>query len=352
MKKEAKLLSNNAVNSLLLSIEHFNRPFDRGRVEAVLIFLDHSFEMILKAAIIERGGRIREARAKQTFGFEKCVRVGLTSGQIKFLTEDQALTLQAVNGLRDAAQHHLVDVSEGHLYVLAQASVTLFRDILRSVFNISLYDYLPERVLPVSTRPPADLTALFDQEIEEIKKLLVPGSRKAIAARAKLRGLAILEGSVSGQNHQPTPGELKKLASQVRETKGWHDIFPGVASLCLNTEGEGPNISLRISKKEGVPIQLKKEDEAGTGVVAIRRVNELDYYTLSLQRLSEHVGLGRNKLLAVIKELEIQEDQEYFKVLRVGKVESKLYSGKAVKKICDELPRLNVDEIWARRRPR
>ena len=75
MKKEARLLREKAINSLILSIEHFNRPWDRGRVEGVLILLDHSFEMLLKAAILHRGGRIRESRAKETIGFDKCVRV-------------------------------------------------------------------------------------------------------------------------------------------------------------------------------------------------------------------------------------------------------------------------------------
>ncbi|MGQ9689600.1 MAG: hypothetical protein ACUVXF_12590 [Desulfobaccales bacterium] len=44
MKKEAKILLEKAINSLILSVEHFNRPWDRGRVEAVLILLDHAFQ--------------------------------------------------------------------------------------------------------------------------------------------------------------------------------------------------------------------------------------------------------------------------------------------------------------------
>lgn len=336
----------------MLAVEHFNRPSDLGRVEAVLIFLDHSFEMLLKSAILERGGRIREPRAKQTHGFEKCIRIALTDGRVRFLSDEQALTLQAINGLRDAAQHHVVDVSEGHLYVLAQAAVTLFRDILNSVFSKSLYDYFPERVLPVSPRPPTDLTALFDSEVAEIRELLSPGSRKAIDARAKLRGLAILEGAVSGDNHQPTPAELKKLCSKLKGGQGWQDIFPGVASLCIDTSAEGARINLRISKKEGVPIKLISETEGGTGVVAIKRVNETDFYTHTLQSLSNHVGLGRNKLLAVIRELDLQNDEEFFKLVRVGKVESKLYSQKAIAKLKGELPNLDIEEIWQRRRPR
>ena len=117
MKREVRLLVTKACDSLLLSIELFNRPYDRGRVSGVLIQMDHSFEMLLKAAILHKGGRIREKRARETIGFEACVRRGLSDGEIKFLTEEQALTLQAINGLRDAAQHYLLDVSENQLYV-------------------------------------------------------------------------------------------------------------------------------------------------------------------------------------------------------------------------------------------
>ena len=105
MKKEVRQLREKAINALVLSIDHFNRPWDRGRVEATLILLDHSFEMLLKAAIRQKGGKIRKPREKQTIGFDACVRKGLTDASLKFLTDEQALTLQTINGQRDAAQH-------------------------------------------------------------------------------------------------------------------------------------------------------------------------------------------------------------------------------------------------------
>ncbi len=88
MKKEARLLLEKGINSLVLGIEHFNRPSDRGRIESVLIFLDHSFEMLLKASILHRGGKIRERRAKQTIGFDACVRKALSDSSVKFLTPE------------------------------------------------------------------------------------------------------------------------------------------------------------------------------------------------------------------------------------------------------------------------
>ncbi|MCS6885518.1 MAG: hypothetical protein RMM17_04100 [Acidobacteriota bacterium] len=93
MKQEPKLLLKKAIDSLVLSIELFNRPHDQGRISSTLTLLDHAFEMLMKAAILHRGGRIREKRAKETIGFDACVRRSLNDGRIKYLTEEQAFVL-------------------------------------------------------------------------------------------------------------------------------------------------------------------------------------------------------------------------------------------------------------------
>ncbi len=236
MKRETRLLLEKGCDSVLLSIELFNRPHDRGRVSSTLILFNHAFEMLLKAAIVHRGGRIREARANQTIGFDTCVRRGLTTGEVKFLTEEQALLLQSINGLRDAAQHDLLEISEGQLYVHAQAGVTLFRDLLKSVFGQDLADYMPERVLPVSTSPPSDLTTLFDSEVEEIKKLLRPGRRRRIEAEARLRPLAILDTAIRGEKGQPSAGDLRRMGTQLASGRSWQDIFKGVSAIEITAD--------------------------------------------------------------------------------------------------------------------
>ena len=110
MKREAKSLLSKSVDSLILGIEIFNRPSNVGRVSGVLIFLDHSFEMLLKAAIIHNGGKIRDTKdPSRTISFDKCLRVALT--EKKFVSNEQVITLQILNNLRDAAMHHLIDIS-------------------------------------------------------------------------------------------------------------------------------------------------------------------------------------------------------------------------------------------------
>jgi hypothetical protein len=349
VRREAKLLLAKGCDSLVLSIELFNRPNDRGRVSSTLIQLDHAFEMLLKAAIIHRGGRIRDRRAKETIGFDACVRRALSDGKIKFLREEQALVLQTINGLRDAAQHHLLDISEGQLYVHIQSGVTLFRDLLKAVFNQDLVSHLPTRVLPVSTSPPTTLETLFESEVEEIKKLLRPGKRRQIEAIARLRPLAILDATIQGEKGQPSDAELRRIGKEILGGMVWTDAFKGASAVEITTDGLGPSLSLRLSKKEGIPIRLVAEGTPGASVVALKRVNELDFYSLGAKQLADNVGISMPKAIAVVEYLEVREKADCYKEFKIGSQLHKRYSQKALEEIRTGLEQESADAIWAKR---
>lgn len=350
MKREAKLLLEKACDSLVLSIELFNRPNDRGRISSTLIQLDHAFEMQLKAALLHRGGRIREKRAKETIGFDVCVRRGVSDGTIKFLSEEQALVLQTINGLRDAAHHHLLEISEGQLYVHVQSGVTLFRDLLKSVFDEDLVSHLPTRVLPVSTSPPTSLATLFESEVEEIKKLLRPGKRRLVEALARLRPLAILDATIQGEKGQPSDADLRHIGKDILAGKPWAEAFKGASAVEITADGAGPILSLRLSKKEGVPIHLVAEGTPGASVVAVKRVNELDFYSLGAKQLSSKLGMSLPKVLAVVDHLKLRDKLDCYKEFKLGSQLYKRYSQKALEEIAIVLKDTSVDDIWAKRR--
>ncbi|MBN2140969.1 MAG: hypothetical protein JW718_08185 [Desulfovibrionaceae bacterium] len=350
MKRETKMLLEKACDSLLLSIELFNRPHDRGRVSGVLIQLDHAFEMLLKATILHKGGKIREKRAKETIGFDACVRRGLTDGKIKFLTEEQAITLQTINGLRDAAQHHLLEISEGQLYVHAQSGVTLFRDLLKKIFDQELAYHLPARVLPVSASPPTDLTTLFNSEVSEICKLLRPGKRRRIEAQARLRPLALLDATIRGEKGQPTAGELGRIGQELLAGTQWPKVFIGVAAVEITPDGSGPSLSLRLTKKEGIPIHLVPEGTPGAYTVAVKRIDELGFYNLGAKQLAENLELTMSKVIAIVDHLGMRGDSECYKEFRIGSVLHKRYSQKAIDRIKAALENETVDDIWAKYR--
>lgn len=347
MRREAKLLLEKACDSLVLSIELFNRPNDRGRVSSTLIQLDHAFEMLLKTALLHRGGRIREKRAKETIGFDACVRRGLSDGKAKFLIEEQALVLQTINGLRDAAQHHLLDISEGQLYVHIQSGVTLFRDLLKKVFNEDLVTHLPTRVLPVSTSPPTTLATLFESEVKEIKKLLRPGKRRQIEAMARLRPLAILDSTIQGEKGQPSNAELRRMSKDILSGNTWADAFKGASAIEIASDGSGQSLSLRLSKKEGVPIQMVAEGTPGASVVAVKRVNELDFYSLGAKQVAEKLNISMPRAIAMVEHLELRSKPECYKEFKIGSQLYKRYSQKALDEIVTALKKESIDDIWA-----
>lgn len=41
-----------AIDSMILVIEFFNRPHETGRLNTILVLLNHSLEMLLKSIII------------------------------------------------------------------------------------------------------------------------------------------------------------------------------------------------------------------------------------------------------------------------------------------------------------
>jgi hypothetical protein len=331
MRKECKTLHVKAVDSLVLAVDHFNRAWDRGRTEAVLILLDRAFELLLKAIIVHRAGgdAIREKKKEgMTIGFDLCLRKCLSDADLKCLNEDEVVALQSLNTLRDAAQHYMVELSEEHLYVYAQAALTLFGRLTREVLKRPLASEIPQRILPVCARPPADLGALFEVEFADIKRMVAPGSRKRLDARAKLRSMAILQASLDGKKSQPSDGELDRVVTRINSGENWRQIFPGVATLIIVPEGSGPGLSLRIMKKEGEAVQIVPEGTPDSTVVAVKRVNELDFYSLGLYDLARKLGVNATRLLWLIQRDRMQEDADFFKVIRIGKSTHKRYSGK------------------------
>jgi hypothetical protein len=172
-------------------------------------------------------------------------------------------------------------------------------------------------------------------EAAEIKKLLSPGNRRHTEAEAKLRSLAIVENSLSGKKTQPSIRELRRLATEIESgKKKWNDIFPGVANVTLTADGYGPSIDLRISKT-GVPVQLVPEGTPGATVVAVKRVDDLGFYSLGRDQLAKKVGLSGPKTTAVIRFLKLKNERDCYKQITIGKSKFDRYSPKAIDVIQD-----------------
>jgi hypothetical protein len=53
LKQQTRVLKRKALTSFITAAEAFNSPRDDGRVTKVLLHLQHAFEMLLKAALVQ-----------------------------------------------------------------------------------------------------------------------------------------------------------------------------------------------------------------------------------------------------------------------------------------------------------
>jgi len=123
--------------------------------------------------------------------------------------------------------------------------------------------------------------------------------------------------------------------------------------LQFTTKGYGPSLDLRITKADNAtPITLVPEGTPGAAIVAIKRVNELDFYSLSLRDLSEKTCVSTSKLLALIKELDLQSSSDYFKRIKIRSSIYKMYSLQALDILKKTLPKIDMDDVWERNKPK
>jgi len=133
--------------------------------------------------------------------------------------------------------------------------------------------------------------------------------------------------------------------------ESWDKLFPGVASVEFTAKGYGPSLDLRISKKDGPPVQLVPEGTPGAAVVAIKRVDDLGFYNLSLTQLAGNIGLSGPKTIALTRHLNLQSDADCFKQIVIGQSKFNRYSQKALEKLKKELPVVDMQKVWAQYGP-
>ena len=330
----------------------FNRPVDFGRAEAVLIFMHHAFEMLLKSLIYQSRGTITDRGERTSYTFKRCI--GIAKSDLNGIDEDDALTLSFLDDLRDCAMHNLLDLTEQSLFLQARASVTLFDKLLNAFYGERLAEHLPVRVLPISTDPPQDMMVFLDSEFAQIKSLLRPRMRRASDARNRLRAFAILESNMSSDGGQPTDRELDGIIKTLRSGASWNDILPGIANLRLETSGDGPGVSIRFTRQPGAaPVRIIREGSGGgEDAMLVREIDLTQRYSMTPTTLAENLGLTRPKTLALVRHLELQSDNDCYREIQMGAATYQRYSPLALNRLREALKRVNMDDVWREHRAR
>lgn len=347
MRRDARLLKSKALASLRRSARAFNDFDNDGRISTVLLHLQHAFEMLLKAALVEKNVPVFDKRRGRSIGFEKCVSLSTEKLQ---LAPHQTGLLRTVDALRDDEQHYLGEPNEGLLYLHVRAGVTLFDEILTSHFAERLADHLPQRALPISTDPPGDIDVLFDEQYTQIKRLLEPGRRQRTDARAQIRALLAMEGHIA-EEVLVTERDVNRVERAIKAGKPRAEVFPRLGNVAATVEGTGFAVTVRISKKEGAPVQFVPADDP-RDVAAVRELDLQRKYRFSATELAKHLGLTNPRATALRRYLGIDTNEDDVHSFTFGRLTIPQYSDNALQKMRAALEEVDMDEVWRLHGPR
>ncbi|HEU5003142.1 MAG TPA: DUF3644 domain-containing protein [Actinomycetota bacterium] len=343
LRREAAILKGKALSSLRRALASFNSHDDDGRAADVLLKLQHSFEMLLKAGLVQRRVAVFDAQLDQSIGFEKCVNL---SREHLAVTEGEAGTLRAIDALRDEAQHWFNEVSEGLLYAHTRAAVTLFDDLLQRCFGDRLVNYLPHRVLPISAEAPRDIQLLIDEEYHQVAALLRPGLRRRPEARARIRTLLAMEAHAA-DNVRVSRRDVDRVESGIRSGLPLQQVFPRLGEVATDIAGEGINVAVRFvrsASEPAAPVRFIGPDDP-TEAAAVREVDLQRKYHWAPSELARRLGLDTGRLKALRWKLDVENDPDCTHTFVFGSQSIKRFSDNAFTRIRDALPHADVDSV-------
>lgn len=334
LRREARTLKMKALASLRTCVTSFNGCDDDGRVTSVLLHMQHSAEMLLKAILVQRRAKVFDQGKQTSVGFEKCV--NLASQHAK-LTADEAGLLRTIDAFRDAEQHWMISVPEDVLFLHARGFVTLFDDLLKRCLDDRLAEHLPGRVLPISTQPPVSFDILVDREFGQIKELLQPGKRQRDDARGRIRTLLAMESHVA-DGVDMSEADIDRVEKAVRAGKHRDDVFPRLSGLETQVGGEGATITVRWAKKDGdsAPVRFVAADDP-TDAAAVREVDLQKKFYLTRSQLAERLGINTVRSHEIRKTLKIDDDPQCMHMFMFNKSKHPAFSENAVRIMRDYL---------------
>jgi hypothetical protein len=347
LKQEVRVLRRKAILSFTTATTAFNSPADDGRVTQVLLNLQHAFEMLLKASLIQVSVPVFDKKGGRSIGFASCVRQAQSNKAIK-LSDTDAGTLRALDAMRDDEQHWFNEVNEQILYLHARAAVSLFDDLLQRVFGDHLADHLPIRVLPLSVDPPRDLALILDEEYSQIAALLKPGRRARHHAHARIRTLLAMEAHVE-EDTIVSSKDVVRVEKGITAGLPRSQVFPRLGDIATIVDGEGLAITVHFTKKRGAPVHYVSDETAPAA--AVRQVDLQKKFHLSPTDLASTLGITGPRCVALRRHLGIDSDLDCIYVFTFKSSRHPQYSDKAVTRMRQAIAQLDMDQVWKAHNP-
>ena len=346
----ARELKRKSLSSLRTAVAGFNSLDNSGRTTAVLLNLQHAFEMLLKASLDSSRVAVFDKRTEKSISFETAIRKCQETSGIK-VTDGEAGTMRVIDAWRDAEQHWYATVDEGLLYLHVRAAITLYDDLLFRVFQERLGDHLPARVLPISAEPPQDFQLLVDREFSRIADLLHPSRRGRGEAHSRIRALLAMESHTDPDAAEIREADVRRVERGVKSGKPRTQVFPKLSSVGSQVSGEGLTVEVKLVKTGGLPMTYVSAD-SDVEPSAIRMVDLEKKFYMSPYELADKAGIDRTKATAVRRHFNLDSNDDVYSHRFVfGSQKHMWYSDNALRKMKEAKTSLNLADIWNAHRP-
>ena len=346
LRQSARILKGKALASVRASVIAFNGLDDDGRVTDVLLRMQHGFEMLMKAALNQRGATMFDKKTGKSIGLDKALNLAQGDAKIK-LTDGEAGLIRTIDAMRNEEQHWYTTVDEGILYMHIRAGVTLFDDILHRVFDERLGSHIPRRVLPIGAEPPKDFQLLVDEEFERVRELLKPGRRAGAQARAHIRTLLAMEAHTDPDT-VVSDKDVSRVVKGITEGRSRAQVFPKLSGVSADVAGEGVDLEVRFVKSGGMPVTYVSD---GADASAVRVVDLHKKYYLTATEIAQKLGVTPPRATALRRHVGADTNPDMSNTFYMGKVRYLCYSDNAYTAMLAAKNNLDMDAIWAAHRP-
>lgn len=161
MKIEDKLLEK-SIESFMMSIEVYNKPSIKYRVEGFAFFICNAWELMLKSHMIKTFGEksiYYKDNPTRTLSLENCIEKVFTNDK-----DPLRINLKKIVELRNTSTHFIVEEYEMVYVPLFQACVLNFSEKIKAFHSIDIEDYVPANFLTLAIN-----TSSFESEAIRVK---------------------------------------------------------------------------------------------------------------------------------------------------------------------------------------
>jgi hypothetical protein len=196
----------------------------------------------------------------------------------------------------------------------------------------------------VSTQAPKDIDFIVDREFKKIGELLAPGRRARDEARGRIRALLAMESHVVDEV-AVSEKDITRIEKAVRAGKAAGQVFPRLGTLTTTTSGDGINVTVYFTKKQGAPVRFVSGDDT-EDAGAVRELDLSRKYYLPAAKLASKVGLTGPRSTALRQHIGIDGDKHCAYEFVFGKSRFLQFSDNAVRKMREAIGSADMDAVW------